>query len=104
MSHTVLQFLNTSPFVSGCIMLIMNFGGKHIVMEIPPGMNSFFAHPWIRKLTIFCTAFVATRNIKTAILIALLFILCSKFFMNENSSMCLPFIKHHHEEIKNSIK
>jgi hypothetical protein len=102
--HSVLKFLNTSPFVSGCMMLMLNFGGKHLMMEIPPGMNSFFAHPWIRKLTIFFTAFVATRNIKTAILIALLFILLSKFFMNENSSLCLNFIKKNHEEIKNIIK
>ncbi len=86
------HFFNTSPFVSGCVMLLMNFGGKHVAQDIPNGMNSFFAHPWVRKLTIFSIAFVATRNLKTALLIALLFILFSKFLMNENSKCCFPFI------------
>ena len=67
---SIATFLNTSPFVSGCVMLIMNVGGKYAMMDIPKGMHYFFAHPGIRKLTIFCIAFVATRNIKTALLVA----------------------------------
>lgn len=90
--QTIEHFINTSPFVAGCVMLIMNFGGKYVSMEIPNGMNSFFSHEWVRKLTIFCIAFVATRNIKTALLIALLFILFSRFLMNEKSKCCIPLI------------
>jgi hypothetical protein len=67
-------------------------------MDVPKGMNSFFAHPWVRKLTILSISFIATRNLKTALLISLLFILFSRFLMNENSTLCLPFIKKHHEE------
>ena len=86
------HFFNTSPFVSGCVMLLMNFWGKHVMMDIPNGMNSFFACPVVKKLTIFSIAFAATRNLKTALLIALLFILFSRFLMNEKSKCCLPFI------------
>lgn len=91
--YNVVQFLNTSPFISGCVMLMMNLGGKYISMDIPDGMNFFFSHPWIRKLTVLCIAFVATRNIKTALLISLLFILFSRFLMNEKSKCCISFIK-----------
>lgn len=91
--RNIVSFLNSSPFVSGCVMLIMNIGGKYVIMDIPKGMNNFFAHPWIRKLTIFCIAFVATKNIKTALLISLLFILFSRFLMNEKSNCCIPFVK-----------
>lgn len=95
------HFLNTSPFVSGCVMLMMNLGGKYVMMDIPKGMHSFFAHPWVRKLTVLCIAFVATRNIKTALLIALLFVLFSRFLMNEKSKCCLPFVKKkHHNNLK----
>jgi len=72
---------------------MMNLGGKYVIMEMPNGMHSFFAHPWVRKLTILCISFIATRNIKTALLISLLFILFSRFLMNEKSKCCLPFIK-----------
>lgn len=96
----IVSFLNTSPFVSGCVMLMMNLGGKYVMMDIPNGMNSFFAHPWVRKITIFCIAFVATRNIQTSLLVSLLFILFSRFLMNEKSNCCLSFIKKNHEENK----
>jgi len=87
------EVFNSSPFVSGCVMLMMNIGSKYVIMDVPNGMNSFFAHPWIRKLTILCIAFIATRNIKIALLISLLFILFSRFLMNEKSKCCIPFIK-----------
>ena len=96
----IYNFLNTSPFVTGCVMLMMNIGGKYVVMDVPNGMHSFFAHPWVRKLTILCISFVATRNIITALLISLLFILFSRYLMNENSTLCLPFVKKHHTENK----
>ena len=96
----MLNFLNTSPFITVCVMLMMNVGGKYVIMDVPKGMHSFFAHPWVRKLTILSISFMATRNLKTALLISLLFIIFSRYLMNENSSLCLPFIKKHHEENK----
>jgi hypothetical protein len=93
MPHRIVNFVNTSPFISGCLMLMMNLGGKYVIMEMPNGMHSFFANSWIRKLTILCISFIATRNIKTALLISLLFILFSRFLMNEKSKCCLSFIK-----------
>ena len=101
--NSVAAFLNTSPFVSGCVMLIMNLGGKYVTMDIPKGMHYFFAHPWIRKLTILCISFVATRNIKTALLIALLFILFSRFLMNEKSSCCIPIVRKIHKKSSKEI-
>jgi hypothetical protein len=95
------NFFNTSPFVSGCVMLMMNLGGKYVMMDIPNAMNSFFAHSIIRKLTVLCIAFIATRNIKTALLVALLFVLFSKFLMNEKSKCCLPFVKNtYHKSLR----
>lgn len=83
------QYINTSPFISGCVMLIMNLGGRYIAMEVPDGMNNFFSKPWVRKLTIICIAFMATRNIKLSVILMLLFVLLSRFLMNENSKCCL---------------
>jgi uncharacterized membrane protein len=90
----VIHSINTSPFFAGCVMLIMNLGGKYVSHEIPDGMNKFFSHPTIRKITIFCIAFVATRNVKTSLLITLLFILFSRFLMNEKSKCFLINIQH----------
>lgn len=94
MSRTVVEhFFNTSTFFSGCFMLLMNLGSKHIHSDVPKGMELFFSHPVIRRLTLFSIVFIATRDFRTALLIVLLFILLSKYLMNENSKCCLPFVK-----------
>ena len=85
--------VNNSSFVSGVVMMCMNMGSKYLANEIPEGMNNFFAHPFIRKVTIFCIAFTATRDFETALLLTLLFLLFSKYLMNEKSNTCLPLIK-----------
>lgn len=83
------QAVNNSRIFSGCIMLLMNLGGRYVAMDVPHTMQSFFAHPWIRRLTIFAIAFVSTRDIKTSLLLALAFILLSKYLMNEKSYCCI---------------
>jgi hypothetical protein len=100
-----MESLTSNPVFVGCLMLVMNLGGKYIVMDIPKGMEAFFSHPWVRKFTVFCIAFMATRNLKTALLLLLLFILFSKYLLNENSKSCLPMVKDNLKNIeKENIK
>lgn len=94
----MLESLSTSPLLAGCVMLMMNLGGKYVTLDIPKGMDAFFAHPWVRKFTVFCIAFMATRSVKTAMLLLLLFVLMSKYLMNERSSSCIPGVKKHVQE------
>lgn len=98
MIEAMSQMMGSSPIVAGCVMLLMNLGGKYVVMEIPKGMDAFFSHPWIRKLTIFAIAFMATRNLKASILLLLLFLLFAKYFFNEKSVSCIPVIRQRVEE------
>ena len=67
----------------------MNLGGKYVMLEVPQNVNNILAHPWMRKLIIFSIAFVATRNIKTSLLLSLLFILLNHYLLNEQSKSCL---------------
>ena len=74
-------------------MIIMNLGGKYLAMEVPENVQSIFAHPWMRKLTIFGIAFLATRDVKTAFILSLLFILFNRYILNEKSVCCLMPMK-----------
>lgn len=85
--------LGSSPVVAGCVMLIMNLGGKYVALDMPKGMDAFFSHPWIRKLTVFAIAFMATRNLKVSLLLLLLFVLFAKYLFNENSRSCIPAVR-----------
>lgn len=79
---------NTNPFIAGIVMICMNLGSKHISNEIPKNMDNFFSNPYIRKITLFCILFTATRDLETSLILTLLFLLLSKYLMNENSNYC----------------
>jgi hypothetical protein len=98
------SYASSSPVVAGCTMLLMNLGSKYIVMDIPKGMDSLFSHPWVRKLTIFAVAFMATKNLKTSIMLLLLFLLFSRFLFNEKSMFCIPHVKENVKNQENQVK
>lgn len=95
-----LEAFISNPVVTGCLMLVMNIGGKYVMLEVPKGMEVFFTQPWVRKFIVFCIAFMATRNLKSAFLIFLLFVLFSRYLLNENSNNCLRSVKERVKEIE----
>lgn len=81
--------LNNSKFFSGCIMILMNIGGKHISADISKGADKLFGRTLLRRFFIFCMAFVSTRDVLTSIIITLLFIISFNHLLNENSKYCI---------------
>ena len=53
MVEHLINVLNTSKIFAGCIMLLMNLGGRYIANEIPDNVEKVFNQPWIRRLIIF---------------------------------------------------
>ena len=100
----MLEIVNNNPLLAGCFMVIMNLGSKYVHLDIPNGMQIFFSHPWIRKLTIFSISYIATKNFETATCILLLFVLCTNFLMNEKSKCCIPKVKKMYIDYKDSRK
>jgi hypothetical protein len=90
MIDTILLDLSNNKLFSGCIMLLTNIGGKYLAIDLPENMEKIFSKYFIlRLLVLFSIFFMATRDIKTSILLSLLFFIVIKFFINEKSSFCL---------------
>lgn len=89
MVESYINLLNTSKIFAGCIMLLMNLGGRYIANEIPDNVQKIFNHPWIRRLIIFSIFFFATRDIKISLLLTLIFVLLFAFLLDEKSKFCL---------------
>jgi hypothetical protein len=85
----VLGTLSSHPVFIGLMMLILNLGGRFIVMEVSKEQEQIFQHPWVRRFLIFAVLFVATRNILTALWMTVLVVLVLGYLFNENSSLCL---------------
>ena len=81
--------LSANPVFIGLVMLILNLGGRFIVMEVSKEQEQVFQHPWVRRFLIFAVLFVATRNILTALWMTVVVVLILGYLFNENSSLCL---------------
>jgi hypothetical protein len=90
MIDTLLVELSSNKLFGGVIMLLTNIGGKYLALELPTNIEKLFStYSILRYLVLFSIFFMATRDIKTSVLLALLFFIFIKFFINENSTFCL---------------
>jgi len=82
--------LATNKIFNALIMITMNIGGKYLALELPSNIDKLFqTHQILRYLVIFAICFMATRDIKYAIFMALIVILIFRFLLNETSSYCM---------------
>lgn len=84
-----LNTINTSPYIIGSMMLMMNLGARFLSLEITKNQEKFLSHPWVRRFLIFVVFFIGTRNVWVAFWMALIVILLIGYLFNENSSLCL---------------
>lgn len=85
----VIMSVNTNPYFIGTMMLLLNFGGRFLSLEMSKSQEQFFQNTWVRRCLIFTVIFVGTRNIMVAFWMSMLVILCIGYLFNENSSLCL---------------
>ncbi len=82
--------LATNKIFNALIMITMNIGGKYLALELPSNIDKLFqTHQILRYMVIFAICFMATRDIKYAIFMALIVILIFRFLLNETSNYCV---------------
>jgi len=84
-----LQIFNSNPYFIGLMMLILNFGGRFISLEITKKQELFLQHPWVRRCLIFTVLFIGTRSIKVSFWATLVVVLLLGYLFNENSALCI---------------
>ena len=84
-----LNVFNTNPYFIGITMLLLNFGGRFLSLEMSKNQEQFFQHPWIRRILIFIVLFVGTRNIAVAFWATIVIVLFIGYLFNENSALCI---------------
>jgi hypothetical protein len=85
----ILSVFNGNLYFIGIMMLILNLGGRFIVMEVSKDQELFFQHPWVRRCLIFVVLFVATRNIAISFWLTIAVVLVLGYLFNENSALCM---------------
>ena len=83
------KFTNESKFFFGLTMMLFNFGSKYIVVDISKSHEAFLKSTIIRRITIFCMFFVATKDLYVSLLMTAVFIVLAYGIFASNSKMCI---------------
>lgn len=88
-SSSLINSLNSNKFMIGIAMIIFNIGSKFLVIDMSKTQEQFFKNIIIRRLTLFCIFFVATRDIITSFVLTSAFIIFAYGLFNEDSRFSL---------------
>jgi hypothetical protein len=84
-----LQSLNTNPYFIGCLMLVMNLGGRFLSLELSKSQEAILSSTWTRRFLLFTVLFVATRNVLVAFVMSLVIWAFLAHLLNEKSPYCI---------------
>jgi hypothetical protein len=81
--------INMNPYVLGFAYILLNLGGRFMVMSVTPAQEAFLQNIVFRPLLLFAIMFIGTRNLVVAFWMTLLILLILHYFLNENSTWYL---------------
>ena len=87
--NDILNKLNTNKILIGIAMIMFNIGSKYIVLDISKSQEQFLKNTIIRRITLFCIFFVATRDILTSFVLTACFIIFVQGLFNEDSRITI---------------
>jgi hypothetical protein len=86
--HDHIMTLNNSKIFAGCMIIVLNIASKFVNVKLSKTMESYLKHTFSRDMLVFAIAWMGTRDIYTALIIMLVFILFMDYLLNEESSFC----------------
>jgi hypothetical protein len=75
MIEGLINALNTNKYFVGFTMIILTIGGRFIISELSDEQKSKIDTPIFRKIFIFCSFFMATRDMVIASLLTIGFLI-----------------------------
>ena len=85
----IIKTLNDNKFFAGIIMLTMNIGSKYISIELSKTQENYIKYSLGRQILIFAVLWMGTRDIVTALILTIVFILFADYLFNEHSKYCV---------------
>lgn len=87
--NTNILALNQSKIFAGIMIVILNIASKFVTINVSKTMESYLKYTFSRDILVFAITWMGTRDIYTALLMTLCFIIIVDFLMNEESGFCV---------------
>ena len=85
--------INMNPYLLGVAYILLNLGGRFMVLSVTPAQEAFLQNIVFRPLLLFAIMFIGTRNLVVAFWLTLIVLLFLHYLLNENSDWFL--LRHH---------
>ena len=77
--------INYSKYFAGISILIVNLSSRFLDTELSKKQKEFLSSTYIKKIIIFFVCYLGSRDIKTAIVLTLIYIIIINGLLNETS-------------------
>jgi hypothetical protein len=67
--------LNENKYFIGFTMILLNIGARFIIDELDDDLRKIVSGPYVRRFFIFCSFFMATKDVFTAIILTIAFVI-----------------------------
>ena len=79
-----LSCINENKYIIGITMIMLNIGARFIIDELDDDLRKLISNTIVRRVVIFCSFFMATKDLFTAIVLTIIFvILINEVFAKE---------------------
>ena len=75
------ESLNENKYFIGFAMILLNIGARFIIDELDDDTRSLISYPYVRRFFVFCSFFMATRDVFKAFLLTVVFIIILNEFL-----------------------
>jgi hypothetical protein len=80
-----LSCINENKYIIGFTMIMLNIGARFIIDELGDDLRKIMSKKIVRRIIIFCSFFMATKDLFTAIVLTIVFvILINEVFASED--------------------
>ena len=73
-----LSCINDNKYMIGVTMIMLNIGARFIIDELDDDLRKMISNKIVRRVFIFCSFFMATKDLFTAIVLTIIFIILIK--------------------------
>jgi len=81
-----LSCINENKYIIGLTMIMLNIGARFIIDELGDDLRKIMSNKIVRRIIIFCSFFMATKDLFTAIVLTIVFvILINEVFASEDA-------------------
>ena len=78
------ESLNENKYFIGFAMILLNIGARFIIDELDDDTRGMISNRFVRRFFVFCSFFMATRDIFKAILLTTVFIIILNEFLGKD--------------------